>query len=82
VAGSHPVTLAPRYRISIRAVAVPAFIVEITAKVIYRSDTAAEDLPADIYSQLSEFISNDDDIVDLSVEVFGLPADLSGTAPH
>jgi hypothetical protein len=40
------------------------------------------DLPADIYSQLTEFIRNDEDILDLGVEVFDLPADLSGTAPH
>ena len=65
-----------------RAVAVPAFIVEITAKVVYRSDTPVADLPADIYRQLSEFIRNDEDILDLGVVVFDLPADLSGTAPH
>lgn len=65
-----------------RAVAVPAFIVEITAKVVYRSDTPVEELPADIYSQLTEFIRNDEDILDLGVEVLELPADLSGSAPH
>ena len=65
-----------------RVVAVPAFIVEVTAKVILRSDTPAEQLPADIYSHISEFIRNDEDILDLGVEVFDLPADLSGTAPH
>jgi hypothetical protein len=50
-----------------------AHLIEINAKIIYRSDTPAEDLPADIYSQLSEFIHNDDDIVDLDVGVFVLP---------
>ena len=65
-----------------RVVAVPAFIVEVTAKVILRSDTPAEQLPADIYSHISEFIRNDADILDLGVEVFDLPADLSGTTPH
>jgi len=50
-----------------------AHLIEINAKIIYRSDTPAEDLPADIYSQLSEFIHNDDDIIDLDVGVFVLP---------
>jgi hypothetical protein len=52
---------------------VQAHLVEINAKIILRSDTAAEDLPADIYSQLTEFIRNDDDIIDLDVGVFVLP---------
>jgi hypothetical protein len=50
-----------------------AHLIEISAKIIYRSDTPAEDLPADIYSQLTEFIHNDDDIIDLDVGVFVLP---------
>lgn len=50
-----------------------AYLVEINAKIILRSDTPAEDLPADIYSQLTEFIHNDDDIIDLDVGVFVLP---------
>ena len=50
-----------------------AHLVEINAKIILRSDTPAEDLPADIYSQLTEFIRNDDDIIDLDVGVFILP---------
>ena len=50
-----------------------AHLVEINAKIIYRSDTPAEDLPAEIYSQLTEFIRNNDDIIDLDVGVFVLP---------
>ena len=50
-----------------------AHLVEINAKIILRSNTPAEDLPADIYSQLTEFIRNDDDIIDLDVGVFVLP---------
>ena len=50
-----------------------AHLIEINAKIILRSDTPAEDLPADIYSQLTEFIRNDDDIIDLDVGVFVLP---------
>lgn len=59
-----------------------AFIVEITAKVIVRSNTDPEELPADIYSHIAEFIRNDDDILDLEVHAVPLPADLSGSAPH
>jgi len=39
-------------------------------------------LPADIYSQISEFIPSDEDIIDIEVQALPLPADLGGTAPH
>lgn len=58
-----------------------AFIVEITAKVLVRSDTDPDELPADIYSQIAEFIRNDDDILDIEVNCVPLPPDL-GPAPH
>jgi hypothetical protein len=58
-----------------------AFYLEITAKLIIRSDTEPEDLPADIYSQLAEFIPNDEDIIDIEVTAVPLPPDL-GPAPH
>ncbi|NDG47495.1 MAG: hypothetical protein EBY30_00135 [Rhodospirillales bacterium] len=59
-----------------------AFIVEITAKVVYRSDTDPQELPADLYSRISEHIGNDDDILDLSVEALPLPLDLGGQSTH
>lgn len=59
-----------------------AFLVEINAKLVIRSDTEPDDLPADIYSQIAEFIRNDDDILDLSVEALPLPPDLRGQDPH
>jgi hypothetical protein len=59
-----------------------AYIVEITAKVLVRSDTDASELPADIYSQIAEFIRNDDEILDLEVYAVPLPADLSGSASN
>lgn len=58
-----------------------AFYLEITAKLIYRSDTDPDDLPADIYAHLAEFIPSDDDIIDLEVHAVPLPPDL-GSAPH
>jgi hypothetical protein len=59
-----------------------AHIAEITAKVIIRSDTDTDQLPADLYSQIAEFIHSEDDLLELGIELFTLPADLSGSAPH
>jgi hypothetical protein len=59
-----------------------AFIVEITAKVLFRSDTDPQELPADLYSRITEHIGNDDDILDLSVEALPLPLDLGGQSTH
>jgi hypothetical protein len=59
-----------------------AFIVEITAKVLVRSETDPDELPADIYSQIAEFLPSDEDILDLEVYAVPLPLDLSGSAPH
>ena len=58
-----------------------AHLVEINAKVIIRSDTPADELPVNIYSQLTEFIHDDDDIIDLDVEVFVLPRWDDASAP-
>lgn len=59
-----------------------AFFLEITAKLIIRSDTDPDDLPADIYAHLAEFIPSDEDIIDLEVNCVPLPPDLSGSTPH
>ncbi len=59
-----------------------AFIVEITAKVVFRSDTDPDELPANIYSRISEHIGNDDDILELCIEALPLPLDLSGQGTH
>lgn len=59
-----------------------AYLVEINAKLVVRSDTDPDELPADIYSHIAEFIRNDDDILDLSVEALPLPVDLSGQPAH
>jgi hypothetical protein len=50
--------------------------------VIYRSDTNPDELPADIYSRITEHIGNDDDILDLSVEALPLPLYLGGQSTH
>ena len=59
-----------------------AFYLEISAKLIYRSDTDPDELPADIYSHLSKFIPSDEDIIDIEVNAVPLPLDLSGQDPH
>jgi hypothetical protein len=59
-----------------------AFLIEITAKVVFRSDTDPQELPADLYSRITEHIGNDDDILDLSVEALPLPLDLGGKSTH
>ena len=59
-----------------------AFYLEISAKLIIRSDSDSDDLPADIYSQLAEFIPNDEDIIEIEVNAVPLPPDLSGSTPH
>jgi hypothetical protein len=58
-----------------------AFYLEISAKLIIRSDSDPDDLPADIYSQISEWIPNDEDIIEIDVNAVPLPPDL-GTSPH
>lgn len=58
-----------------------AFYLEITAKLIIRSDSDPDDLPADIYSQLAEFIPSDEDIIEIDVNAVPLPPDLSGSTP-
>ena len=70
------------YRVPSGGQPMRAFYLEISAKLIYRSDSDPDDLPADIYSQISEFIPSDEDIIDIEVQALPLPADLGGTAPH
>jgi len=59
-----------------------AFYLEISAKLIIRSDSDPDDLPADIYAHLAEFIPSDKDILDIEVTAVPLPPDLSGSNPH
>jgi len=59
-----------------------AFYLEISAKLIIRSNTDPDDLPADIYAHMAEFIRSDEDIIDIEVQAIPLPPDLCGSAPH
>jgi hypothetical protein len=59
-----------------------SFLVEITAKLFVRSDVDPDELPANIYSQLVEFIPSDDEIVDLEVAAFLLPGQKDDGSSH
>ena len=59
-----------------------AFYLEISAKLIIRSNADHDDLPADIYSHMAEYIRSDEDIIDIEVNAIPLPADLGGSSPH
>ncbi len=50
--------------------------------IIKNLETDPDELPADIYSQIAEFLPSDEDILDLEVYAVPLPVDLSGSAPH
>lgn len=59
-----------------------AFYLEISAKLIIRSDTDPDDLAADIYSHLAEFLPPEEDIIEIDVTTVPLPPDLCGSTPH
>ena len=43
---------------------------QVSAKVVIRSDIDSDDLAANIYSQISEFIRDEEDLIDLELELF------------
>jgi len=53
---------------------------EITAKVVVRSDSDPEELPADMYARITEFIGNEEDLLALDIELFSLPDANSGSS--
>ena len=55
-----------------------AFYLEISAKLIIRSNSDPDDLPADIYSHMAEYIRSDEDIIDIEVNAVPIPPDLCG----
>ena len=56
------------------------YLFEIAAKVVIRSDSDQEELPADIYARISEFIGNEEDLLALEIEMFPLPDANSGSS--
>ncbi len=71
-----------RYRDTSGGQPMRAFYLEITAKLIVRSNADPDDLPAEIYSRMAEFIPSDEDIIDIEVNAVPLPPDLCGSTPH
>ena len=53
---------------------------EITAKLVVRSDSDPEELPADMYARITEFIGNEEDLLALEIELFPLPDANSGSS--
>jgi hypothetical protein len=56
------------------------YLFEITAKVVIRSNSDPEELPADIYARITEFIGNEEDLLSLDIEMFPLPDANSGSS--
>jgi hypothetical protein len=59
---------------------VQPYLFEITAKVVIRSDSDPEELPADIYARITEFIGSEEDLLALEIEMFPLPDANSGSS--
>jgi hypothetical protein len=56
-----------------------AYLVDITAKVVIRSDTDPNELCNNLYAQITEFIHNDDDLLNLEIELLPLPGNCNGS---
>lgn len=56
-----------------------AYLVDITAKVVIRSDTDPNELCDNLYAQINEFIHNDDDLLNLEIELLPLPGNCNGS---
>jgi hypothetical protein len=57
-----------------------AYVMQVSAKVIIRSEIDVDDLAANLYSQISEFIHSEEDLMDMELELFPLPDNLSGSS--
>ena len=56
------------------------YLFEIAAKVVIRSYSDPEELPADIYARITEFIGSEEDLLALEIEMFPLPDANSGSS--
>jgi hypothetical protein len=59
---------------------VRSYIFEIAAKVVVRSDADPDEMPADLYARITEFIGNEEDLLALEIEMFPLPDANSGSS--
>jgi len=60
----------------------PGYYLEVSAKIFIRSDTPADDISGDVYSQIAEHVRSDEDIIDIEVNCVPVPEDLCGSTPH
>jgi hypothetical protein len=56
-----------------------AYLVDIAAKVVIRSETDPNELCDNLYAQITEFIHNDDDLLNLEIELLPLPGNCNGS---
>jgi hypothetical protein len=56
----------------------PAYLVEVSGKAIVWTDEEQDELAANIYARITEFVRDDDHLVDLSVDTFPLPLESGG----
>jgi len=71
-----------RYRAPSGGQLMPGYYLEVSAKIFIRSNTPADDIPGDVYSQIAEHVRSDEDIIDIEVNCVPVPEDLCGSAPH
>jgi hypothetical protein len=71
-----------RYRGTSGGQSMPGYYLEVSAKIFIRSDTPADDIPGDVYSQIAEHVRSDEDIIDIEVNCMPVPEDLCGSTPH
>ena len=52
------------------------YFLEVRAQLFIRSDTPADLIPGDVYSQLAEHVRSDEDIIDIEVNCVPVPDDI------
>jgi hypothetical protein len=57
------------------------YYLEVLAKLFIRSDSPADDIPGDIYSQIAEHVRSDEDIIDIEVNCVPVPGDIHESTP-
>jgi len=55
------------------------YFLEVHCKLFIRSDTDADLIPGDVYSQIVEHIRSDEDIIDVEVNCVPVPSDIHGS---
>ena len=56
------------------------YFLEVHCKLFIRSDTPADLIPGDVYSQIAEHVTSDEDIIEIEVNCVPVPNDIHGRA--